>query len=344
MNYNKILVGMSGGIDSSMTAYMLQKDGFDVTAVYMKLHDLKEGYHEKNIAAGKKVADFLGIDYHILDLTKKFKDEVYNYFVDEYKKGRTPNPCVKCNRTIKFGAMLDFAKSLGIDQLATGHYAKTDGEFIYEADDKNKDQSYFLGQIEKKALKHIVFPMSQYNKEEIVKKGSTIPILMDIAKKKESQGICFVEKSYTEILKKHTEIYKRGKVLDTDGNEVGHHKGYMHYTVGKRKGFYVHGAHDSHYVKELNPNNNTITVATKDELAINCVKLNDLNLFVEGSSFKCTVKLRYRIEKTPCEVTIKEGVASVKLEEPIYGVATGQVGVLYDHDKVLGSGWIFETC
>ena len=339
----KIVVGMSGGVDSSVTAYLLQQEGYEVIGVYMKLHNLVENYHEKNIESGEKVASSLGIEYHILDLSDKFKEEVYDYFVSEYEKGNTPNPCVKCNRTIKFGALLDFTKSLGADYLATGHYAKTDGEFIYEADDKSKDQSYFLGQIQQDALKSIIFPMSKYKKEDIIKLGSTIPAIKDIAQGKESQEICFVDTVYTDILKKHHSIDNEGKTLDIKGNEIGHHKGYMHYTIGKRKGFYVHGAHDPHFVKELNPKDNTIVVCKKEELYISSVQLKDLNLFIDEASFDCTIKLRYRTTKIACEVTIHDNVATVELKEPAFGVACGQVAVFYQDEKVLGSGWITKT-
>ncbi|MCG3716029.1 7-cyano-7-deazaguanine synthase, partial [Aliarcobacter butzleri] len=141
MSKKKVMVGMSGGIDSSVTAYMLQNDGYEVEGVYLKLHNRTDGYHEKNLGYIKDVAKFLNIKYHILDLTDEFSKEVYDYFVDSYLTGTTPNPCVKCNKQIKFGAMLDFAKKHGADFLATGHYAKTDGKFFYEADDKTKDQS-----------------------------------------------------------------------------------------------------------------------------------------------------------------------------------------------------------
>lgn len=343
MKNEKVIVGMSGGIDSSVTAYLLQQDGYEVIGVYMKLHNLIEGYHESNIASGKKVAESLGIEYHVLDLNNKFKEEVYDYFVDAYIKGKTPNPCVKCNRTIKFGALFDFAKKLGADFLATGHYAKTDGEFIYEAEDDTKDQSYFLAQIKQDVLKHLIFPMNKYRKTDIVKLGSTLPAIKEIAQKKESQEICFVENVYTDIIKKHTNIDLPGVTLDAKGNEVGTHKGYMHYTIGKRKGFTVHGAHEPHYVKEIDPDANTIVVCKKDDLGVSKVLIDTLNLFIDKKKFECSVKLRYRTHKIACKVVVQDNEAVIELDVSVYGVATGQVAVFYDDNKVLGSGFIKKT-
>lgn len=341
----KIVVGMSGGIDSSVTAYMLQKEGYEVEGVYMKLHDIREGYHEHNIETGQKVARFLGIKYHVLDVSAEFEKEVYDYFVQSYLDGITPNPCVKCNRTIKFGALFEFAKSIKADCVATGHYAKTDGKFIYEAEDKTKDQSYFLAQVKKEVLPYIMFPMSKYKKEDIIKLGASLDVVYkEIAEKKESQEICFVETVYTDVIKKHANIDKPGIVLNEEGEEVGIHKGYMHYTIGKRRGFTVHGAHDPHFVKALNPKDNTIVVGTKESLQINEVRVKNLNMYINEKSFDCGVKLRYRSITTPCHVEIiNDNEAIITLEEPAYGVASGQVAVFYEADRVLGSGWITTT-
>lgn len=340
----KVMVGMSGGIDSSVTAYMLQKEGYEVEGIYLKLHHRTDGYHESNLEYIEGVTKFLGITYHVLDLTNEFKEEVYDYFINSYLEGTTPNPCVKCNRQIKFGAMLDFAKKHGASYLATGHYAKTDGKFFYEADDKSKDQSYFLSQIKKEALPYMMFPLSTYKKEDIIKFGSELDVAYKkITEKNESQEICFVETVYTDVVKKHANIDMPGDVLDTDGNIVGEHKGYMHYTIGKRRGFTVKGAHVPHFVTSLNPKDNTITVGEKQALKINEVEVENLNMYLDDKEFECTVKLRYRSVSTPCKVKIDGAKATIKLNEPAFGVASGQLAVFYDEQKVIGSGWIKEA-
>jgi tRNA-uridine 2-sulfurtransferase len=340
----KVMVGMSGGIDSSITAYMLQKDEYEVEGVYLKLHNRTDGYHEKNLGHIEDVAKFLNIKYHVLDLSDKFTHEIYNYFVESYLEGTTPNPCVKCNKQIKFGAMLKFAQDNGCQYLATGHYAKTDGKFFYEADDKNKDQSYFLSQVDKAALPFMMFPLSTYKKEDIIKLGATLSsVYKKITEKNESQEICFVENVYTDVIKRHSNIDMPGKVLDEEGNIVGEHKGYAHYTIGKRRGFTVHGTHDPHFVTKLNPKDNTIVVGKKEALEVNEVVAKDLNMFIDDTSFDCTVKLRYRSTSTPCSVKIENEKTYITLGEPAFGVAAGQLAVFYDGQKVIGSAWIEAT-
>ena len=343
MKNKKVIIGMSGGVDSSVRAYLLQKEGYEVEGVYMKLHERTDGYHEENIANIEKVTNFLGIKYHILDLTEAFKKEVYEYFVQSYIDGITPNPCVKCNKTIKFGALLEEMKRLDGNFLATGHYASTDGQFIYMADDLSKDQSYFLAQVDKEKLPYILFPMSKYTKDEIKQIASQIPALSHFAVKKESQEICFVDTVYTDILQKHTNIDNQGDTLDIDGKVVGHHKGYMHYTIGKRKGFYVHGAHDPHFVISTNKETNSIVVGKKEDLKVTQVRVENLNMFVDDEEFRAEVKLRYRSYQTPSLVKIENNSAIILLDEPVYGVASGQIAVFYDGEKVLGSGVIVSS-
>ncbi|MGB5793009.1 tRNA 2-thiouridine(34) synthase MnmA [Poseidonibacter sp.] len=340
----KVMVGMSGGIDSSVTAYMLQKEGYEVEGVYLKLHNRTDGYHERNLSYIEDVAKFLNIKYHVLDLADKFTAEIYDYFVDSYLEGTTPNPCVKCNKQIKFGAMLKFAQEKGSSYLATGHYAKTDGEFFYEADDKTKDQSYFLSQVDKVALPYMMFPLSTYKKEDIVKLGKDLDVAYKrITEKNESQEICFVETVYTDVIKRHANIDLPGKVLDENGNVVGEHKGYMHYTIGKRRGFTVKGAQEPHFVKELNPKDNTIVVGKKEVLEVNEVIAQNLNMYIDKNNFSCTVKLRYRSNSTPCEVKIQDKKAYITLKQSAFGVAAGQLAVFYEGEKVIGSAWIEST-
>lgn len=337
----KVMVGMSGGIDSSVTAYLLQKEGYEVEGVYLKLHNRSDGYHEKNLGFIEDVTKFLGIKYHILDLTQEFAKEIMGYFVNSYLNGTTPNPCVKCNKQIKFGAMLDFAKKHGASYLATGHYAKTDGKFFYEADDKTKDQSYFLSQIDKETIPFMMFPLNGYKKEDIIKLGANIDVVYKrITEKNESQEICFVETVYTDVIKQYTNIDQVGDVLDEDGNVVGKHKGYAHYTIGKRRGFTVYGAHEPHFVTKLNPQDNTIVVGKRDALEVNEVIGNNINMYIDDKKFSCSVKLRYRSVSTPCEVSIIDDKAYITLKEPAFGVASGQLAVFYDKDKVIGSAFI----
>ena len=340
MENRKILVGMSGGVDSTVTAILLKKDGYEVTGVYMKLHE-KKGYHEENYKKVQRVGDYLGIDVHFLDLSKDFNENVYNYFVDTYREGLTPNPCVFCNRTIKFGKMVEFAESLGIDRVATGHYVKCDGEFLYMAEDDTKDQSYFLAQVRKETLKKLIFPLGTWIKDDVKAYAKNIEVLQDFATQKESSEICFVENEYTEVLERHMDIDKEGEVVDAKGNVVGKHKGYMHYTIGKRRGFTVDGAHDPHFVLSIKPEKNQIVVGKREELEENRFKIKKINLFEDGlTNFNSTVKVRYRTRAIPCRVTIDGDKGLVELEESVFGLAYGQVAVFYDKDKVIGSGVI----
>ncbi|MDD5406141.1 MAG: tRNA 2-thiouridine(34) synthase MnmA [Sulfurovaceae bacterium] len=337
---SKVMVGMSGGIDSSMVAILLQQAGYEVEGVYMKLHD-KAGYHEANFAKVENVAAHLGIKAHFVDMSSDFKKEVFDYFVSSYKNGLTPNPCIACNRTIKFGKMIEFAESQGADFIATGHYVRCDGNAIYEGVDKSKDQSYFLAQIDKSVLPKLLFPLGDWHKEDVKLHAQKYDFLSTIASSKESLEICFVENSYTDVLKDYMQIDKEGEVLNTIGEVVGTHKGYMHYTIGKRRGFFVNGAHDPHFVLKLLPQTNQIIVGKKEELEVNSVDLKKLSLLDNISgSIECQVKVRYRTQAVQATVNIKGDEAHIVLHESVFGVAKGQVAALYDNDRLLGGGII----
>ena len=336
----KVLVAMSGGVDSTITAYTLLQQGFEVQGCYMKLHG-KPNYHEANIAKVEKAANLLGIKHHILDLQAEFKDKVYMPFVETYKAGKTPNPCAWCNRFIKLGKLLEFARSLGCEKLATGHYTRIEDGFLKKAFDESKDQSYFLANVDKSALPYLLFPLGEKKKADVKALAASIKGLESFAVQKESSEICFVEDSYIGVLSQFMPTKMTGNVLNSAGEIIGKHEGYMHYTIGKRRGFEVRGAHEPHFVLQIKPQSNEIVVGTKEELKADEFSIDTINLFVDADEIECEVKIRYRSKSVPCVVQIAaDKSAVVKLKEPVYGVASGQMAVFYDGDKVLASGFI----
>lgn len=353
----KILVAMSGGVDSTVTAYTLLQQGHEVEGCYMKLHG-KPNYHEANIAKVEKAAQFLGIKHHILDLQDDFKERVYMPFVASYKAGKTPNPCAWCNRFIKLGKLLEFAKSLNCEKLATGHYARVENGLLKTAFDETKDQSYFLASADKSALSYLIFPLGEKKKEAVKAFAASIKELESFATQKESAEICFVENTYIEVLQQFMPTNVKGSVLNSNGKIIGKHDGYMHYTIGKRRGFEVRGAHEPHFVLKIKPQSNEIVVGLKDELKVSEFELEKINLLVdktflsenkllqnslnaENFSFKCEVKIRYRSKSTACVVQVLPNLsAKITLLEPVYALASGQMAVFYDKDTVLASGFI----
>ena len=338
----KVLVGMSGGIDSTITTLILKEQGYEVEGLYMKLHS-KPGYYELHQSRAQKAADELGVKLHVLDLQEKFNKNVLQPFINTYAEGKTPNPCALCNRTMKFGEMIAYADEIDAQYLATGHYIKTDGKYFYQAEDDTKDQSYFLFYVRQEILPRLKFPLGELLKSDIKKNVASIKGLESFSSQAESSEICFVETTYTDLLNKHVVVDQVGEVLNTKGEVVGEHKGYMHYTIGKRKGFTVYGAHDPHFVLSIDSKKNQIVVGKKEELACNEVILDNLNMFTKEKEFTTTVKLRYRTKAVHCYVKIYAKKAYVQLEENVFGVAVGQAAVFYDNDKLIGGGWIVEA-
>jgi len=333
----KVLVGISGGVDSAVTAYLLKQKGYEILGIYLKMHD--EIDHEENLKKIEKLSKKIGFEYVVEDITKEFKEKVYNYFIESYKNGQTPNPCAMCNREIKFGDFMKFLDKYECDYLSTGHYVRTDGEFLYQAKDNKKDQSYFMFGIKKDILKKAIFPLGEYDKNEIKEIASKIG-LEEFASQKESQDICFIENSYVDVLKQHFNPFKNGKIVNTRRQTIGKHKGFANYTIGQRKGFTLFKSHKPQYVLGIDSKKNEIVVGDKEQLKKKIIFLKGCNLFVNKKEFYCEVKVRYRSDKQKAFVKMDGNKATVYLEDFASGVAKGQACVFYENDKLIGGGWI----
>jgi len=330
----RVILGISGGVDSAISAYLLKKAGYEVIGIYMWLFNPPP--KEKLEYISKKI----GFKYYIEDLREEFKKEVFDYFISSYKDGLTPNPCAMCNTKIKFGEFMKFLDKYDASYAATGHYVRCDGEFLYEAKDKKKDQSYFLFGIKKEYLKKLIFPLGDYFKEEIKEIAKEIG-LDELAKQKESQDICFINGKYIDLLKEFFDVDLKGIVVNKFNKKVGYHKGYMHYTIGQRKGFSLFKAHKPHYVIAIDAKENKIVVGSKEDLLKKMIFLKGANRFIEDKEFKALIKVRYNAKKVPGIVKFEtQSKAYVKLIEPASSVARGQACVFYENEKLLGGGWI----
>ena len=341
----KVALLMSGGIDSSYSACLLRQN-YDVCGIYLKLHN-KEEKHRFYVNKCKTVSEKLGIEFIILDLQRQFKEVVYDYFVDSYKQARTPNPCAMCNPNIKFGLGLDKALELGCDYIASGHYARIkniDGtNYIQEAVDKTKDQSYFLFGISQEAKDKLIFPLGNKLKVDVKKEAfKTMPWFGDLEEYKDSQEICFVDKDYIQTISKDVDVNSSGKIKDKNGNVIGWHKGYMQYTIGKRKGLNINASHDPKYVISIDPKENVVVVGNKEELIKKEIKAKIVSLdnFKDG---KYSIKVRYRGENIGADIVVENNIIVAKPLDKIYGVANGQALVIYRGDVVLGGGFIEES-
>lgn len=335
---------MSGGVDSSYCAYLLKNQGYEVLGIYLKLHE-KEAKHNVFIGNGEKVAKALSIDFQVINAQQEFKEVVYNEFIASYKRGQTPNPCSICNPFIKFGLAFKKAKAMGCEKIATGHYARVTDykgiKRIQKAADSTKDQSYFLYALSQDSIDNVVFPLGDSIKADIKPTAlKLLPFLGTLETYKDSQEICFVDTDYIDVLKKHEQVEQVGVVKNTQGEIIGEHKGYMQYTIGKRKGFRVFGAHEPHYVMGINPENNEIVVGTKDELQTTEVLAQNLSLSPGFKNGEYEVKIRYRSLPIKAEVRVENNIITAQLKEAAYGVAKGQAMVVYDKDVVLGGGVI----
>ncbi len=345
----KVLLGMSGGVDSSVSAILLQKAGYEVIGCTMNLLDEP---NEQAIQDAKKVCEKLGIEHHVLDFRKEFNCHVINTFISEYENARTPNPCVECNKYLKFGIFYDKAKELNCKYVATGHYAKKEysekyGQYVLrKSSEEKKDQTYFLYTIPKEKIEFIIFPL-----QDNVSKEDTRTLAeeygLEVATKKDSQEICFInDNDYQKFLKKHIKKEpKKGNIVLTNGEVLGIHNGLINYTIGQRKGLGI-SYKEPLYVVKLDIKNNQVIVGAETELYSNQLEAINVNWIVNVENklregLECFAKIRYRAKEARAKVIKENETIKVVFQEPQRAITKGQSVVFYDEAGiVLGGGKI----
>ena len=355
----KVVVAMSGGVDSSVVAGLMKEEGYDVTGITLKLYDdAKQSKEGRQCCAGqdildaKRVSEQLNINHEILYYQKKFKQEVIDNFIESYSLGETPIPCIQCNQTVKFRDLFKYSKDLKADALITGHYIKriqTNGKSsMYRAKDFSRDQSYFLFSTTQDQLDYLRFPLGDIEKTEtrnIAKK-----LNLNVAEKPDSQDICFVPNGdYSSVIKKfRPESFNPGKIIDIKGKVIGQHDGIINYTIGQRRGIKI-ADKDPLYVIKIDNNNNTIVVGPKEALKINKIILRELNILGSKNELEKEIKIKVRStgKLLRAKVKINSNKAEVNILDGESGISPGQACVFYLNneagDKVLGGGWIDKT-
>ena len=350
---------MSGGVDSSVVAALMKKEGYDVIGITLKLYDNAKSSKEgrqccagQDILDAKRVSEKLNIKHKILFYQKKFRSEVIDSFIDSYAAGETPIPCVQCNQTVKFRDLFKYAKDLKADALITGHYVsriKKNGHAnMYRAKDQNRDQSYFLFNTSQEQLDYLRFPLGEISKSET--RSIAQKLKLNVADKPDSQDICFVPNGdYSSVIKKfRPESFKSGKILDLNGKEIGKHEGIINYTIGQRKGIKI-SSEKPLYVININADKNSITVGEKDFLEIKEIKLRDTNLLGNQKDFGnlINIKVRSTGKLLKAKVNVSNKSVMVTILDKETGISPGQACVFYASDdigdKVLGGGWIHKT-
>ena len=355
----KVVVAMSGGVDSSVVAGLMKEEGYDVTGITLKLYDDSKASKEgrqccagQDILDAKRVSEHLNINHKILFYQKKFKEEVIDSFIDSYVAGETPIPCVQCNQTVKFRDLFKYAKELNADALVTGHYVtrlqNNSKASMYRAKDGNRDQSYFLFSTTQEQLNYLRFPLGEIEKQET--RNIANKLSLNVADKLDSQDICFVPNGdYSSVIKKfRPESFKTGDILDLSGKKLGQHEGIINYTIGQRKGIKISNT-DPLYVININSDTNTITVGPKESLIVQYIQLRDLNILGFEKEFDqdISIKVRSTGKLLKAKVNFKDKFANIEIIEGEAGISPGQACVFYtkdDHgDKLLGGGGIYKT-
>lgn len=345
----KILLGLSGGVDSSVAACILKEQGFEVTGCFLLLSEhASENSQEAENA--RKVAESIGIDFVIADYRQRFKENVSDFFINEYLNGRTPNPCIRCNPTVKFRSLADTAQKLGIDKIATGHYAKTVFSDYYNSavispSLSKKDQSYFLCRLTPELIEKIVFPLGSFmSKDEV--RAYAEKMHLSNSRQSDSQEICFIpDNDYANYISRKTSAVSRpGNILDNDGKIIGKHTGIVNYTVGQRKGLGAFG--EPRYVKQINAKDNTVTVCKKDERYSNFIKAVDISWAVPETpvgNFSGQVKIRSTAPAVPTDITCDGTSFEVNFHSPVLAPSPGQTAAVYKDGVLLGGGTITKA-
>ena len=351
----RIVVGMSGGVDSAVSALLLKRQGYDVIGVFMKNWEEQDDTGVCTAEADwqdvRDVCDAIGIPYYSVNFAREYWDRVFSYFLDEYRAGRTPNPDVLCNREIKFRAFLDFAMQLGAEKMATGHFVRTNGNGdLLRGADPNKDQSYFLYMLHRPQLKKALFPVGGMTKQQVRQIAAEAGL--PVSKKKDSTGVCFIgERKFKQFLATYLPA-QPGDMVAPDGTVVGRHDGLMYYTLGQRRGLGIGGMGDgrSWFVIGKDLDNNRLLVAQGEDhpmlyatesLAGGVTWIGDAPLR-DGETLACTCKFRYRQQDQPVEVTLQGDKLRIRALTPQRAITPGQSAVLYQGDTCLG-GAVVET-